>query len=93
MLVSSKRQFAMKGINAEAGFHVDHFRKVPLYFAAGPYYLSGKGASTWGGEFRARVDLLKHYVRLEGNTSYDHFFKWTGQGQISINIPFGGKTT
>ncbi|MGD0665106.1 MAG: inverse autotransporter beta domain-containing protein [Rhabdochlamydiaceae bacterium] len=91
MLVSSKRQFAMKGINAEAGFHVDHFRKVPLYFAAGPYYLSGKGASTWGGEFRARVDLLKHYVRLEGNTSYDHFFKWTGQGQISINIPFGGR--
>jgi len=92
ILVSSKRQFAMKGINAEAGFHVDHFRKVPLYFATGPYYLTGKGASTWGGEFRVRLDLLKHYVRLEGNTSYDHFFKWTGQGQISVNIPFGGKS-
>ncbi len=91
LILRSARNFALKGANAEAGFHLDHFKKAPMYFALGPYYLTGKGASTWGGELRASVELFNRYVRLEGNTGYDHFFHWNGQGQISINIPFGGK--
>ncbi len=91
ILIRSTYDFAMKGANAEVGAHLDHFRKAPLYFAAGPYYLTGKGKTTWGGSFRVAVDLFNHYVRLEANTAYDHFFKWTGQGQVSINIPFGKK--
>ena len=88
MFLKSTRDFALKGANAEVGFHLDHFKQAPLYFAAGPYYLTGVGKSTWGGELRARINLFSDYVRLEGNTAYDHFFKWTGQGQISVNIPF-----
>lgn len=91
MLIKRTRDFAMKGINAEAGAHVDYFKKVPLYFAAGPYYLTGVDKTTWGGELRAVVDLFNRHLRLEGNTSYDHFFKWIGQGQASINVFFGGK--
>ncbi len=90
MMLSSKREFAMKGANAEVGFHIDHFKHVPLYFAAGPYYLEGQGKATWGGELRAAIDIYE-YVRLEGNTSYDSAFNWIGQGQISVNIPFGKK--
>ncbi len=89
LLLQRSRKFAMKGANTEAGFHVDHFKKTPLYFAGGSYYLTGQGQSTWGGELRARIDY--RCLRLEGNVSYDHFFKWIGQAQISIHLPFGGR--
>ena len=92
MFLKRTRDFALKGANAEVGFHLDHFKQAPLYFAAGPYYLTGVGKSTWGGELRARINLFSDYVGLEGNTAYDHFFKWTGQGQVSVNIPFGPKS-
>lgn len=91
MLLHSYKKFALKGFNAEAGAHIDHFKKAPLYFAAGPYYLTGVDQTTWGGQLRATVDLFKQYFRLEANTSYDHLFKWIGQAQASINIPFGRK--
>jgi trimeric autotransporter adhesin len=92
MFVSRKREFALKGANLEIGAHVDNIPRIPFYFAAGPYYLNGEGKTAWGGEIRAAVDFFDH-VRLEGNTSYDHLFKWIGQGQLSIMIPFGGKKT
>ena len=91
MLIRATQDFALKGANAEVGLHVDHFKRAPLYFAAGPYYLTGKGATTWGGELRAAVDLFRPYVRLEARTAYDHFFKWTGQGEISLSFSFGGR--
>ena len=90
MYVSRKREFALKGANAEIGAHVDSIENAPFYFAAGPYFLTGYDHTAWGGEFRAAVDLFK-YVRLEGSTSYDNIFKWIGQGQISLNFSFGGK--
>jgi trimeric autotransporter adhesin len=89
LFIRRNRDFAMKGANAEVGVHVDHFDDAPFYFAAGPYYLTGTGKSTWGGELRAVVDLGHRYLRMEGSVSYDHFFKWVGQAQVSINIPFG----
>lgn len=91
MLVQSKYDFALGAINAEVGAHVNSLKKVPLYFAAGPYYMSGKGATTWGGCLRASISFFSNFVRIEGNIAYDHFFKWTGQGQVGIRIPFGGK--
>ncbi len=90
IILSEKYEFAMKGFNAEAGVHVDSLKHIPFYFAGGPYYLTGRGATAWGGQLRARVDLFD-YLRLEGATSYDHTFRWTGQGQISLNIPLGSK--
>ncbi len=90
LLLKYKRDFALGGFDTEVGYHLDSIPEAPLYFAAGPYYLTGKGASTWGGQFRASCDLFT-YVRLEGNVAYDHFFKWTGQGTIGIQIPFGKK--
>ncbi len=91
VLLKYSQEFALGGVNAEVGAHVDHFKTAPLYFAGGPYYLTGRMKTTWGGEFRGRVDLFKRYLRLEASVSYDHFFKWTGQGQISVNVSFGGR--
>lgn len=89
LYVMAKREFAMKGANAEVGLHVDSCKSIPLYFAAGPYYLNGNGAATWGGEIRARAEFFNQVLRLEVNSSYDHFFHWIGQGQISLNYSFG----
>ncbi len=91
MYLSAKREYAFKGANAEIGLHVDSYRPIPLYFATGPYYLNGKGATTWGGQFRARADFFHGMLRLEANTSYDHFFRWIGQGQVGLNFAFGGR--
>jgi len=88
LILSRKREFAMQGANAEVGFHWDCWECFPMYFAAGPYYLEGKGQVAWGGKLRARVDLWD-YVRVEGNVSYDKIFKWIGQGEIGISFAFG----
>jgi hypothetical protein len=89
MIVARKREFALKGANAEVGYHLDSIR-FPLYLAAGPYYLQGKGKQTWGGSLRIAADLSS-YIRIEGNTSYDSLFHWIGQGQVSLIFPFGGR--
>ena len=88
LYLSRKKEVSMKGANAEVGFHIDHFKDFPFYIAGGPYYLHGTGRTTWGGQLRARVDIFD-YLTLEGNVSYDHIFRWIGQGQIGVNIPFG----
>ena len=90
MIVTRKREFAMKGANAELGAHVKRFKNAPVYIAAGPYYLEGKGKAAWGGKLRVVMNIYD-YVSLEGNTSYDSAFHWIGQGLVSLNIPFGTK--
>ena len=88
--LSGKKEFALKGGNAEAAAHINIAKNIDLTAAAGPYYLTGQGKTAWGGEARVELDLFK-YCKLEGFTSYDSIFKWTGQGSVSIVVPFGGK--
>jgi trimeric autotransporter adhesin len=90
LYIRQKKEFAMKGANAEVGAHVNRYKNAPLYFAMGPYYLEGQGKVAWGGEARAAADLFG-CLRLEASTSYDNVFKWIGQGQVSLVIPFGAK--
>jgi trimeric autotransporter adhesin len=90
ILLSSKREFTLAGGNFEAGYHVNSFKNFPIYLAAGPYYLEGKGKKGWGGQLRGALDIY-NYVRIEGNASYDNLFKWIGQGQLSLTFAFGGK--
>lgn len=92
LLLSRKREIAMTGFNAEVGAHWDCWECFPIYAAIGPYYLNGKGRSAWGGKLRAAVDIWD-YIRVEGNVSYDRIFKWIGQGQLGITIPFGCRRT
>jgi trimeric autotransporter adhesin len=88
LFLSRKYEFAMKGANAEVGFHIDQIKQAPFYIAAGPYYLTGQGKTAWGGQLRVACDLFQ-YVHIEGNTSYDSQFNWIGQGQLGVNIPLG----
>lgn len=89
-ILSQKYEYTLAGGNAEAGAHVNTWKNCPLYFAGGPYYLTGQGHTAWGGQLRATITMFK-YLELGGNVSYDHLFKWIGQGQVALNFPFGGR--
>ncbi len=90
LFLSRKHEYALAAVDGEVGYHVNRIEWLPVEVAAGPYYLRGNGQTAWGGKLRAAFDFGQ-YFRLEGNASYDNLFKWIGQGQASIIIPFGHK--
>ena len=92
LLLSQKRQFAMKGAEAELGFHFGKSKNFEFYGAAGPYYYLGPlGPNTWGGKIRLN-GMYKEYITLELSNSYDNRFHNNFQGQLTFNIPFGRKS-
>lgn len=92
MLVSQKYHSAMKGANAEFGFHFGKSELFDFYAAAGPYYFIGKiDPATWGG--KARISgTFKDILTLEISDSYDRTFHNKFQGQISLSFSFGPKS-
>lgn len=92
MFISQKYQSAMKGADAELGFHFGTSKSFDFYAAAGPYYFIGEVApATWGG--KARISgIFKDILTLEISDSYDRTFHNKFQGQISINFSFGPKS-
>jgi hypothetical protein len=93
MLISQKYQSAMKGADAEFGFHFGKTKLFDFYAAAGPYYFIGKlDPTTWGG--KARISgTFKDILTLEISDSYDKTFHNKLQGQISLNFSFGPKSS
>lgn len=90
LLLSQKYQRAMKGGDAELGFHFGKFKCFNFYGGAGPYYFSG-ASSLWGG--KARISgTYNQAVTLEISNSYDHVFHNKFQVQLSLSFPFGRKT-
>ncbi|MDP1609392.1 MAG: inverse autotransporter beta domain-containing protein [Chlamydiales bacterium] len=92
LLISQKYHSAMKGANAEFGFHFGGSKSFNFYAAAGPYYFIGKiDPVTWGG--KARISgTFKDIVTLEISDSYDRTFHNKFQGQISLSFSFGPKS-
>lgn len=92
MLISQKYQSAMKGADAEFGFHFGKSASFDFYAAAGPYYFIGEiDPATWGG--KARVSgTFKDLLTLEISDSYDRTFHNKFQGQISLNFSLGPKS-
>ena len=88
LILSRKREFTFKGFNAEVGAHSQPTKHLSVYTAVGPYYIDHGSRNAWGGEIRVALDITD-YLRIEGNASYDRIFKGIGQGQISLNLPFG----
>lgn len=89
MILSQKVEFAMKGIDAEMGFHTKDSHLWNFYAAAGPYYFRGPGGpNVWGGKVRASL-TYRDWITLEIIESYDNVFHNKTQGQIALSIPFG----
>jgi hypothetical protein len=92
MFVSQKYQSAMKGADAEFGFHWGKSESFDFYAAAGPYYFIGDVTpATWGGKARLS-GTFKDILTLEISDSYDRTFHNKFQGQISLNFFFGPKS-
>lgn len=92
LLISQKYQFALKGANAEVGFHWGKTKHFDFYAAAGPYYYKGYlGSPIWGG--KATISgMYKDMIALEFTDSYDRTFHNKFQGQLSLNFSFGPKS-
>jgi hypothetical protein len=89
--VKKRTEFAMKGADGEFGWHLLKPQEdYTLYAAAGPYYYNGENKHAWGGKVRVEGRITP-YVTLEVSDSFDNIFHNIVQGQVSINIPFGGK--
>lgn len=97
-LVRGTERFAMNGVDAEVGYHIRSFCYLDIYFGAGPYCYWGHSCPTenvWlvkhekavGGRLRASASFLD-YVSLEGVTTYDNQFRWTGQVTLALTLPF-----
>lgn len=92
MLLSQKIQSAMKGADAEFGWHVGSYKSLDFYTAAGPYYFVGERApATWGGKARISA-AFKDIFALEISDSYDRTFHNKFQGQITLGFSFGPKS-
>lgn len=92
MFVKQKYQSAMKGADAEWGFHFGKSKFFDFYAAAGPYYFIGKKTpATWGG--KARISgTYKDILNIEISDSYDGTFQNKFQGQVSLSFSFGPKS-
>ena len=89
ILTRYKYEYAMSGVDMEAGFHLGSVAGVSFYLAAGPYYFKGtygKGAA--GGEARLTC-AYKEYITLDLIDSCDTVFHNNVQGQIALTLPFG----
>jgi len=97
-LAIAREQFAMRGVDAELGYHFPKMQYFDLYASLGPYFYFGRSQFTenaWratsreavGGRLRAFATFLT-YLELEGSATYDSCFKWGGQVTLSLNIPF-----
>lgn len=90
MILSRKKEFALKSIEGEVATHALKIRNSPAYLAAGPYYLTGSGETSWGGKARLAFNFFSYFT-AEGIASYDSLFRGICQGRVSLNLPLGPK--
>jgi hypothetical protein len=89
LYLSQKVEFAMKGIDAEVGFHLGSCDSWNFQANTGPYYFRGpEGPNAWGGKLRASISY-QDWVTFEVVESYDNVFHNNIQGQIGFSIPLG----
>ena len=92
--IHRKVEFAMKGVDGEVGFHLMKPKEFyTLYLGVGPYYFHsphGLKKHAFGGQARVQARITP-YLTLQISDSWDNLFHNNFQGEISVNIPFGGK--
>jgi hypothetical protein len=93
-IISDRIEFAMAGADAEIGALLGCLRKWDIYAAAGPYYFKGKknDRAAAGGKIRLTA-LTSDIVKIDLMASYDEVFKGRVNGQLSIALPIGARST
>lgn len=85
-----KLEYAMKGFDAEAAFHVIKNKNFDFFPAIGPYVYQFRNKQAFGGRLRFSANIFQ-YLSLDLITTYDNRFHTNVQGSIGINIPLGPK--
>ncbi len=92
--IHRKVEFAMKGADAEIGVHLmDPSEFYTVYLGAGPYYFHSPRhlhKHALGGQARLQARVTP-YLTLQVSDSWDNLFHNNFQGEVSVNIPFGGR--
>jgi hypothetical protein len=89
--VKKRTEFAMKGADAEFGWHLlKPQENYTLYAAAGPYYYNGEEKHAWGGKVRVEGRITP-YVTLEVSDSFDNIFHNIVQGTSLHQYPLRRK--
>lgn len=86
-----KYDFPFIGGDLEVGSKIYRGKYFSLDGTLGGYYFSGQYGETAGGGFANLKANITPYISMSGNISYDSLFKCRGNGELSINIPFGGR--
>ncbi|MBI2743058.1 MAG: inverse autotransporter beta domain-containing protein [Chlamydiales bacterium] len=87
--ISSKVIYNFIGGDIEMGRTLIKCHDLHLKATGGSYYLNGLFNKQVIGGFLRLSGYVSPYVAFEGQGSYDPHFKWIGQGQLSLVIPFG----
>ncbi len=92
--VHKRIEYVMKGIDGEVGFHLMKPKQdYTLYLGVGPYYYHSPRhihKHAFGGQARLQARITP-YLTVQVSDSWDNLFHNRVQGEISVNIPFGGK--
>ncbi len=86
-IFNRRTESSFYSFNAEFGWLMINSDPFLLYWATGPYYLSGKfndRAAGW--EMRMRPQI-RDYFAIDFKVSYDPLFKTVFQAQIFVTIP------
>lgn len=97
-LVKGRMELALKGFDAELGYHIAAFSCFNFYMGIGPYVYWGKTASTEnafdhkhvysvGGNARINSTFFE-YIVVNLEVSYDTLYKWTAQATFGVDLPF-----
>lgn len=86
----SKQEYAMRGVDAEAAFHVLKYDNFDLVPAIGPYYYQFENKHAIGGRVRLSAQIYQ-YLSLDLINTYDSRFHENIQGSVGLNIPLGPK--
>lgn len=89
--VADRFQYSLPGMDTEVGYHAPSLKFFDYYVGIGPYYFHPrKGDQAIGGKIRFTANISE-YFSVEGRVAYDPHFHWTGQGVLTLTIPFGPK--
>jgi hypothetical protein len=81
----------MSGADATVRYHTINNENFDVYLDITPYYYhSSHTDSIFGGKFSASFNLANLFF-AKGSVSYDHSFKWIGQGVLGLTFPLGKK--
>ena len=89
-IIYKKYETAMSGVDLTIGKTIVDCNCFDLRALLTGYYFRGELDTHAGGvQLRLRSNITD-WITVEGSASYDSLFKWIGQGELSLNFPFGG---